>query len=75
MRMDEDHEEYQNRLLSGLKIPHPDIEETKVNISGQAVPSKHTLLMILSLLVVPLFTVANIYGEGCRRSKVSRRRS
>ena len=61
LRMDEDHAENQNRLLSGLMISLPDIEETKVNISGEVVPSKHILLMILPLLVVPLLTVANIY--------------
>ena len=71
LRMDED-AKYQPREsgqeLLGLMIPHllvqeaaPDSKETKVNISGEVVPSKHILLMILPLLVVPLLTVANTY--------------
>jgi hypothetical protein len=70
-RMDDD-AKYQPREsgqeLLGLMIPHllvqeaaPDSKETKVNISGEVVPSKHILLMILPLLVVPLLTVANTY--------------
>jgi hypothetical protein len=70
-RMDDD-AKYQPREsgqeLLVLMIPHllvqeaaPDSKETKVNISGEAMPFKHILLMILPLLVVPLLTVASTY--------------